>query len=292
MEVESKPAVHFVFRYLKAIGDSGLLKRIGDNELRMLLAHLQFANDEGRCWPGPETIAQMLGVSLRTVHRRRAALVGSGLLRIKEKGGGCMPENEGRVRGVKTVWELVIPEAVPNPAIFDTDITVSKMGGEAVPKAGGEAVSNIRDFGTGTTNRNYQGNCHTTHPPLPIASALSLSGGVGGKAGKQRGAGGVGLEGDRWPTVEAVRAESRRILLDPGASDFPGVVIQRLCRFVGMGALADKANNRTDLSAEKFIRTWAGALDDLAAGKITTGDPVSVLPVRLGLVPARRRAGR
>jgi hypothetical protein len=63
-------------------------QRHGGQELLLLLALADFANDEGFCWPAVQTLAKKVRVSESSIHRALADLETEGSISIYEKGGG------------------------------------------------------------------------------------------------------------------------------------------------------------------------------------------------------------
>lgn len=69
-------------QHMQMVFDAGDLTSA---EKSVLLAYCNFTDAHGYCWPGVERIADMTGISVRTIKRTRAALTERGLLGSKRR---------------------------------------------------------------------------------------------------------------------------------------------------------------------------------------------------------------
>ncbi len=129
----------FKFRYLDAMDEAGFLqpKKLRHDHLVLLLKMLRHVNDEGLCYPSPETISTSIGVSRASVHRFRKQLIELNLLARESTGGGCGADGRPKL----TVWRLVLPTVSKTPP-FETVGTVSNQGGVLSQKGGEDCLKN------------------------------------------------------------------------------------------------------------------------------------------------------
>ncbi len=77
--------------------DRGILPTLTKAELRVLLVLGRHVNDEGKCWPSQEKIAQEAGLHVRAVKSAIKSLHEKGLLDVERR--GKMLTNVNHLRG-------------------------------------------------------------------------------------------------------------------------------------------------------------------------------------------------
>jgi Helix-turn-helix domain len=101
---KSKVGTFNLFEWLRGLTDGDLLTRLGPAELCVLLIFARHANSNGVSWPGPGSIAQRIGASVRTAERAISGLTGKEFLQTVTAGGG---------RGNPAHRRLTIPSKTP-----------------------------------------------------------------------------------------------------------------------------------------------------------------------------------
>ena len=92
-----------------AFARKGLIARIGRSTFSVLMALASFADEDGACWPERERVAELTGLTPRTVDRSKRDLERWGLLRWK-RGGTNRPNTYhidfGPIRGSTTKYSV------------------------------------------------------------------------------------------------------------------------------------------------------------------------------------------
>lgn len=87
-------------------------------EKAVLLAYCNFSDPHGYCWPGVERIADMTGISPRTVKRARAALTERGLLGSKRR----LTKNGQSITSMTRVNLEMLANLKRPPRVYDDNV--------------------------------------------------------------------------------------------------------------------------------------------------------------------------
>jgi hypothetical protein len=131
----------FNVRFLAALRDSGKLSKLGAPAMRLLLAHLAYANTDGEAWPGNKRLQNDTGLSERAVRRSRSELVGAGCAMILDGVGG-------RARSVRVRLLIVDSETRTNSSRLshETRTNIDRVYQETRPKNSGVYDENPATF--------------------------------------------------------------------------------------------------------------------------------------------------
>lgn len=148
----------------------------------VLLAFAEYADDDGICWPGIETVAKLAGCHKRTCQRKLDELTARGFIsvtheaythhttrtyRIEAKEGDNVPPYEDKVRNeAKEGDSLSVGDNVP-PSPKPKRVTESHQEGDNVPpEYVSEPVSTTSSLGNGQSE-------FLTDPPTPTRQAVA-----------------------------------------------------------------------------------------------------------------------